>query len=248
MIAIISPHADERAHLAALCASRQLDNTVCDSLFALKALLRRVSPRVILTRQHLGDGQSEDVISALTSAGPPAPTHIVVLIQADAPAPIEARHIALGADLVQRDPVQPEVLVEYLEKYHRASRRSRLSPNRGAPLPKPIPFAGGLMHFNEHRLQNGSRTLRLSPREVTLVELLLQSRGALITYDTLYSEILARRFDGDTSNLRVLLGKLVRSTQRIGLSLRPWIEVIPKTGYRYCPPAPTSDLPADSAA
>jgi hypothetical protein len=56
------------------------------------------------------------------------------------------------------------VLVEYLEKYHRASRRSRLSPNRGAPLPKPIPFAGGLMHFNEHRLQNGSRTLRLSPR------------------------------------------------------------------------------------
>ena len=107
MIAIISPHADERAHLAALCASRQLDNTVCDSLFALKALLRRVSPRVILTRQHLGDGQSEDVISALTSAGPLAPTHIVVLIQADAPAPIEARHIALGADLVQRDPVKP---------------------------------------------------------------------------------------------------------------------------------------------
>jgi DNA-binding response OmpR family regulator len=235
VIAIVSPHAEERAHLAALCASRQLNSAVCASLLELKELLRRIRPRVILTRHHLGVGHAEDVIAALNHAGPPAPTHIVVLLDADVPAPIEARHIAVGADLVQRDPIQPEVLVEYLEKYHHASRRFRLSSHRGAPLPKPVPFAGGLMYFNEHRLQFGAQTIRLSPREVTLIELLLQARGAMVTYDTLYSEILSRRFYGDTSNLRVLLGKLVRSAHRIGLPLRPWIEVIPKTGYHYRP-------------
>ena len=42
-----------------------------------------------------------------------------------------------------------------------------------------------------------------------------------------------RRFRGDTSNLRVLLGKLTASAVSLGISLQKWVEVIPKLGYRY---------------
>jgi hypothetical protein len=49
----------------------------------------------------------------------------------------------------------------------------------------------------------------------------------------LYSEILGRRFAGETSNMRVLLGKLGKTTAKVGLDVRQWVEVIPKLGYRY---------------
>jgi DNA-binding winged helix-turn-helix (wHTH) protein len=68
---------------------------------------------------------------------------------------------------------------------------------------------------------------------VTLVELLAHSGGELLTYECLYSDILGRSFRGDTSNMRVLLGKLTASLQPIGIGVRRWVEVIPKTGYRY---------------
>jgi DNA-binding response OmpR family regulator len=66
-----------------------------------------------------------------------------------------------------------------------------------------------------------------------LVELLVGSENRIVTYDSLYHEVLGRHFDGDTSNMRVLLGKLGASARRIGISVRRNIDVIAKTGYRY---------------
>jgi DNA-binding winged helix-turn-helix (wHTH) protein len=73
----------------------------------------------------------------------------------------------------------------------------------------------------------------LTPREVLLVEVLAGSKGQIVTYETLYSEVLGRRFRGDTSNMRVLLGKLGSSIRPLGLTLQHHVDVIPKTGYRY---------------
>jgi len=234
VIAIVSNAPRERAAFAALCASRGWASTECDSLRALRKLLRRTRPRIVLTRHRLGDGYSDDVLVRLANAGGPGATRVIVLIGAGTPSSLEARQVALGADLVQHDPVRTEVLLEYLAKYRVAAQRQRVATPRAGP--RPFRFAGATVHPVDRQLRRKQATIRLTPREVDLVESLAQSAGEVVTYETLYSEILGRRFRGDTSNMRVLLGKLAASFRSVGLVLRASIEVIPKSGYRYRPP------------
>lgn len=96
-----------------------------------------------------------------------------------------------------------------------------------------IDFCGGLFAPVERTLRHGRKRISLTPREALLVEMLTQSSGVVASYERLYGEILGRRFRGDTSNMRVLLGKLATSCRSIGMTIRPHIQVIPKTGYRY---------------
>ena len=236
MIAIVSPTPQERAALSALCASRGWATTECDSLRAFKKLLQQLGPRVVVTRRRLGDGYSDDVMAALAAAGMVAASNVIVLIGAGTPAAVEARQVALGANSVHRDPVRPEVLVEYLAKYKVGSPRVRSEAPR--IVRQPFPFAGGLVDPVERTLQHGKKTTHLTPHEVDLIELLIPSEGGVLTYDTLYSDLLERKFRGETSNMRVLLGKLMASARSVGLPLRNCVQVIPKLGYRYRTPAP----------
>jgi DNA-binding response OmpR family regulator len=236
VIVIVSPVPQERAAFAALCASRGWVSLECDSLRAFKRLLLYQRPRIVLTRHRVGDGYSDEVIAALAAAGLLAAVKIVVLVGAGTPSSVEARQVTLGANCVQRDPVRTDVLIEYLAKYHGASKRSR-SPAPG-PVSKSFQFAGACVDPIDRKLQRESKVGHLTPHEVDLVELLVQSEGVVVTYDTLYGDILGRRFRGDTSNMRVLLGKLVASAQGVGVQLREWVDVIPKLGYRYRPPQP----------
>ena len=235
MIAIVSPASQERSALAALCASRGWVTTECDSLRSFKKLLFHLAPRIVLTRRRLGDGYADDVMAALAASAMSASTNVVVLIGAGTSSSIEARLVALGADCVQRDPVRSDVLAEYLAKY-RSSPPHAHHPSPPIVL-KPFAFAGASVDPVERRLQRGNKVSHLTPHEVELVELLLQSEGGVLTYDTLYSDILDRRFRGDTSNMRVLLGKLMASARMVGLPLRDWVQVVPKLGYRYRQPA-----------
>lgn len=235
MIAIVSPSLPERGAFAALCESRGWVTTECDSLRAFKRLLHHVRPRVVLTRRRLGDGYSDDVMAALAAADVTT-AKIVVLMGAGTPSSVEARQVALGADCVQRDPVRPDVLVEYLAKYHQTAKRARNYTPR--IVLKPFAFAGASVDPIGRKLSLGKKTGHLTPHEVDLIELLIQSEGGILTYDTLYSEILGRRFRGETSNMRVLLGKLAATASGVGVQLRRWVEVIPKMGYRFRPPPP----------
>ena len=222
--------------LAALCASRGWVTTECDSLRAFRKLLLHLAPRIVLTRRRLGDGYADDVLAALATAGMAASANVVVLIGAGTPSSVEARLVTLGADCVQRDPVRPDVLVEYLARYQKLP-----SGKRGDSPPivlKPFPFADASVDPVERKLQRGNKVTHLTPHEVDLIELLIHSEGGVLTYDTLYNDILDRRFRGDTSNMRVLLGKLMTSARAVKLPLRDWVQVIPKLGYRYRQPAP----------
>ena len=243
MIAIVSPSLHERTAFAALCGSRGWITTECDSLRAFKRALLRMRPRVVLTRRRLGDGFSDDVIAALTGASISSAltftrgissARVVVLMGANTPSAVEARQVALGVDCVQRDPVRTDVLVEYLEKYRQASEPARNGTAR--IVLKPFAFAGVTVDPVGRQLRRGNKAGHLTPHEVDLVELLVQSEGGILTYETLYSDILGRRFRGDTSNMRVLLGKLTASARAAGVQLREWVEVVPKMGYRYRPP------------
>lgn len=236
MIVIVSPAPPERAALAALCTSRGWASTECDSLRSLRKVLLYQRPGIVLTRHRLGDGFSDDILATLATAGLLATTKVVVLIGAATPSTVEARQVALGVDCVQRDPVRTDVLVEFLAKYQKILKRTR----RETPpiVMKSFPFAGARVDPVERTLQLRNKVSHLTPHEVDLIELLVQSEGGIATYDTLYSDILDRRFRGDTSNMRVLLGKLAASARGVGLPLRQWVKVIPKLGYRYQPPPP----------
>ena len=231
MIALVSTVQRERVALSALCESRGWLWIDYDSLRTFKRSLRTARPAVVVVRHRLGNDYSDDVIAALQGAGIAARTKLVVLAAAALPSGLEARQIALGADLVMRDPVRMEVLVEYLQKFSAAAKLRGVAET-GAPC-EAFKFAGASVHPIDRTLVRGNVTHHLTPREVELIELLAQAPEQLVSYETLFSEILGRRFRGDTSNLRVLLGKLADSAKRTGIDLRRWVEVIPKLGYRY---------------
>lgn len=233
MITIITSNTRERLALSALCEARGWNAIGCDSLRAFRRSLRPSWPKVVVTRQAFSDGYSDDVLATLR-AEPKRHAKIIVILSAGAASSHEARQLALGADCVVRDPVRTDVLAEYLAKYFlQASRSAR--PARRQPS-KTLPFAGATLDPVERKLQRGNRVARLTPREVALARALIDSRGEPLSYEELYEEILGRRFRGDTSNMRVLLGKLCGSAESVGIPLREWIHVIPKSGYRYTPP------------
>jgi DNA-binding response OmpR family regulator len=236
MIVIISGSAPERAAFSALCGSRGWPCTECESVRAAKKTLNQLHPRVVVTRHKLADGYSDDVLTALGAPERTPSVRVIVLIGASA-AGETARQLALGADSVHRDPVRADVLLEYLAKYRRptvASRNSTAKPQHQ----RTFHLAGAAIDPIDRHLKRGRRHTALTPREVQLAELLFESRNEVVTYDTLFSEILGRRFQGDTSNMRVLLGKLDGSFRSVGLAFRQHVEVIAKTGYRYTTPSP----------
>jgi DNA-binding response OmpR family regulator len=203
----------------------------CDSTHDFIRMLHRISPNVVVVRHKLDVGYSDDVIAAIATVGMSPAAKVIVLATAGLTASVEARQVIIGADCVLRDPVRTDVLLAYVAKYLRPAPSSAVGCARqGVEM---ISFSGATLNVLERTLRHGGRTVSLTPREVTLIELLTASAGNIVTYDTLYSEILDRQFCGDTSNMRVLLQKLNSSADSVGIALREWVDVIPKTGYRY---------------
>ncbi|PAW66786.1 MAG: hypothetical protein B9S34_07180 [Opitutia bacterium Tous-C1TDCM] len=237
MIALVASHPGERRALLALCDSRQLPAIECASL---RIFLRRLAadrPGLVVTRTRLVDGFADQVITAVRQEAGTQPARVVVIAPAGTPHTTEARYIALGADLVLRDPVHPEVLAAYLVRL--GSQPAPASVLRPATaVIASLAFAGASLDPLRRHLRKGRRGIVLTPREVALARLLAETAGTVVSYDRLFDEILGRRFDGETANLRVLLGKLCASCAAVGIRLRARVEVIAKAGYRYtAPPA-----------
>lgn len=232
MILIVSSSNQERAALSAMCGSQGRVVMACHSVRATARLIRRCAPRTIVLRHRLDDGYSDHVLAQLAASDRCGTFHCVVLMAAGTPAEAEVRQVNLGADCVLRDPVRAEVLLAYIRKFQNSAAERAPAP-RAAPAP--LPFAGGLLHAIDRRLQHDHRYVALTPREVDLIETLLRDAGQVVSYEALYSDILNRNFAGETANMRVLLDKTCRAAASVGIRLRNWIEVIPKAGYRYHP-------------
>lgn len=231
VIAIASSNTPERNALVALCEAQGWVPIDCHSVRATLRTLRRHRPRVVVARHRLDDGYSDDIIAALETSTGSAATKLIVLLEAGVPSNIEVRQVSLGADCVLRNPIRTDVLTAYIGKYLKAVPAST-APEAGSDAAM-IEFCGGLFAPVERTLQHGEKRTSLTPREAVLIEILTQSSGVVASYERLYGEILGRRFRGDTSNMRVLLGKLASSCRSVGISIRPHVQVIPKTGYRY---------------
>lgn len=231
MIVVISPAEAERNALAGLCGSGGWPALVCDSVRSAARVFRRHPPRVLIVRHRLSDGYSDDIFVQLATLRRGLVVRTIVLLEAGTPSAAEVRQLELGADCVLRNPVRMDVLSAYIEKYI-----SRTAPEKLALPPSAeitTPFCGARLSAAEHTLQFKDRAATLTPREVLLAEMLSQAEGTVVSYESLYSDILGRKFQGDTSNMRVLLGKLTASCRQLGIPLRQHVQVIPKSGYRY---------------
>ena len=231
MIAIISSAKSERTALLALCENRRWGIVGCDTVRTATRLLQLCPPTTLVVRHNLADGFSDQVLTFLASSGLQGRTRSIVLVPAGTVAAAEIRQINLGADCILRDPLRTDVLLAYLEKYELTARPVAARSRRTGTAT--IAFAGGSLHAPSRTLQHGRQTRPLTPREVELIAALTRTPGEVVTYETLYSEILERPFQGDTSNMRVLLGKLTASAAAVGLQVRACVEVIAKAGYRY---------------
>lgn len=232
MILILSSSARERSALVSLCESTGWVAAGADTLRAARRRLLRHEVRALVARQLLDDGHADHLLRDLSTGTRGAVPRLVVLAGPATPAAEEARLVLSGADCVLRDPVRTEVLLAHLSRFLRREEETRRPAARG---PVRLAFAGGELQPDDRTLRRGRRTLSLTPREAELAEALATRPGEVVTYETLYGEILGRRFRGETSNLRVLLGKLAATCRPLGIKLRDWVEVIPKGGYRYHP-------------
>lgn len=222
----------ERAALLSLCESAGWVASGADTLRTARRALIRLEPRVIISRHVIEDGHADHLLRDFATGARGVAPRLVVLGGPAMPASEEARQVTLGADCVLRDPVRTDVLLAHLSRY---LRRNPGTPRATAPGQARMAFAGGELRPDDRTLRRGRRKLTLTPREAELAEALASRPEAVVTYEILYAEILGRRFRGETSNLRVLLGKLAGTCRTIGIELRDWVEVIPKSGYRYHP-------------
>lgn len=232
MITIISSSPAERSAFVSLCASRGWPHLACDTVRAFRAFLGHTEPSVVLMRNRLDDGYSDDVLAALKTAGLLPGTRTIVLIAAGTPAVQEARQVALGADCVHRDPARIDVLMEYLARYRVTGTSARSDASRRTASAT-FTFAGAVIDRSDRKAEYNGKSIRLTPRELSLAELLSERHDEVVSYHAIYAELLGRQFAGDTSNMRVLLRKLDHSLRTIGIEVRDWVEVIPKSGYRY---------------
>lgn len=231
MIAIACSGATERTALASLCESNGWPTIECHSVRATLRSLRRHKPRVVVTRHRLDDGYSDDIVAALVSREQRPNTKLIVLLDAGVSSAVEVRQVGLGADCVLRNPIRTDVLIAYIGNYLKASPPFGSSTDHAGE--DTIEFCDGTFAPVARTLRHGKNLVSLTPREAVLIELLTQFPGTVASYERMYGEILGRKYRGDTSNMRVLLGKLVASCRAIGMEIRPRIRVIPKTGYRY---------------
>jgi DNA-binding response OmpR family regulator len=239
VIAIISSNTRERAAFCALCESVGWPYVDFESLRHARRAALRVRPKGLLTRHRLIDGYSDDILRAPDDFALTSAVRIIVLIAAGSPTDLEARQISLGADVVLRDPVRADVILAYLERFRALAGKLNVGANDAespaASEKGTLDFAGARLDVLNRNLHHKGKTTFLSPREVELMQLLAEMPGEVASYEMLYSELLQRKFRGETANMRVLLGKLCDSCATVGLPLRSWIQVIPKTGYRYLP-------------
>lgn len=239
MILIVSDVLHEAKLLGDLCDHRKWPSQSCLTINHFKTMSEQVVPRAVVVRQRLSDGYSDDIFSFLNKTPHEIRPRVLVLMAADASAKAEARQVSLGADCVLRDPVRLEVLMEYLGKY----RMLINSPSLISPKTI-VSYKMGEVEVlpMEHRIVRGDRSVHVAPQEIALLRILTRSQGRVVTYAALYDELLSRKFVGDTTNCRVLLGKVCASFKRLDVRLKEFVQVIPKSGYLYTP-SPSKSAP-----
>jgi DNA-binding response OmpR family regulator len=209
---------DHRELAATIAVGLRREGMAVDIAFDGEDALRHAAGdtyEVILLDRDLPKIHGDDVCRALVARG--SRSRVLMLTAADA---IEERvdGLGLGAD-------------DYLPKpfaFAELVARIRALARRNQPARSPLLSRGDLRLDTVQRFASrGGRRLELSPRELTVLELLIVADGAPVTTRELLARGWDEYVDPDGSVVKVTVSRLRRK-----LGDPPVIVTVPHVGYR----------------
>lgn len=117
---------------------------------------------------------------------------------------------------------KPFAYTELVARIHALARRGG-TPPRGTVLER----HGVVLDLQRHLAERDGRLLRLSPKEMTILELLLAADGGVVTHTELLDEAWEEAVDPRSSVVKVAMHGLRRKLGEPAL-----IEAVPGIGYR----------------
>ncbi len=204
-----------------LRARRYEVDTAADGATALMMASRR-PPDLVLLDLGLPDMDGVDVVHGLrgwTSAP------IIVLSAREAQADKVAALDAGADDYVTK----PFGMDELVARFRAALRRA--SPGDAAPVVTTDAFTVDLA---AKRVSTADGTVRLTPTEWHLLEILVRNPGKLITQKQLLQEVWGPQYESETNYLRVYMAQLRRKLEPDSSNPRHLLTE-PGMGYRFEP-------------
>ena len=137
-----------------------------------------------------------------------------------------------GADDYLGKPFSPAELVARL----RALRR-RAEAAGGAPAEEMIAAGGVVLDCARHELRAAGMTVRLTPKELHLLRLLMSAPGRVFTRENLLAQVWGSSYPGYH---RAVDAHITRLRAKLGAQLGApptWLEGVYGAGYRFTPPA-----------
>jgi len=209
---------DHKELAATIAVGLRREGMAVDLAFDGEEALRRSARDpydVIVLDRDLPRIHGDDVCRALVARG--AHERVLMLTAADT---IESRVDGLGLGADDYLP-KPFAFAELVARVRALARRNR-------PALAPVLSAGEIKLDTVHRVASrDGRRLELSPKELTVLELLLQAEGAPVST----RDLLRRGWDGyvdpDGKVVKVTISRLRRK-----LGDPPVIETVAHTGYR----------------
>jgi DNA-binding response OmpR family regulator len=186
------------------------------------AEFRREQPDLVILDINLPGGSGFDLCDAIRkeSAVP------IMMLTARGEEADLVRALELGADDYLTKPFSPRTLIARVKAL---LRRAGLE----AAAPQASSQAGELrLESDSLTLHIGAeRTLRLTPLEVRLLQLLFANAGQVVQADRLLVHVWGQRGGGDRQLLKQLVHRL---RQKLGDEAEQpkWLETIPNAGYR----------------
>jgi DNA-binding response OmpR family regulator len=172
-----------------------------------------------IVHARLPDMRGVSLISAVRDAGIWAP---IVVVTENSELDERIRALEAGADDCMTTPL---VIPELVARLHALVRR--------AAAPRWAPLACGEIILEaeaRHVLVRGTR-VRLSPRELALLELLMRRRGQLVPRDEILGEVFGYHFNTGTNVMDVHVAHLRRKLEGGGVV----IETVRGVGFRLIP-------------
>ncbi len=124
---------------------------------------------------------------------------------------------------------KPFAADELLARIRALSRRTPAAS--GDPV---VTFGDVVIDLGAHVATRGGSTVRLTPTEWRLLEVLLRNPGRLVTRETLLTEVWGPQYTSDTGYLRLYLSQLRKKLEPLPASPR-YLVTESGMGYRFVP-------------
>lgn len=216
MVAIVDDDLLEAAAIAReLVSSSIVAETVATGSAAVERFGRPDLDAAIVAAQ-LPDMSAVAFISTVREAGSWAP---IIVVTADSNVQEQIRALDGGADDCMSKPL---IIAELAARLRALARRA------AAPRWAPLTCGGIILEADaRHALVHGI-PVQLSPRELTLLALLMRRRGQLVQRDEILAEVFGHQFNPGTNVMDVHVAHLRRKLERGDVA----IETIRGVGYR----------------